>query len=461
MKICLLVLVLGLPARPWVSIVAHRALEGTLAQALPGAPQSAPPPSNVAPLSHSQPTNPPAPDRYTLTPEKRAKAIAYSRATYILYFAGTALSIGIYLLLWRARVAVQFRNWARRMSPRHFIECLVFVPLFLATISLLEFPLEYYSGFVLEHRFDLSTQSFTSWLGDWGKSFAVTIVLGVFLVWLFYWVVRRSPRRWWLYFWLVSIPLVLAFIMAAPYIIDPLFFKFTPLGKNQPGLTTRIEGMLRHASLEIPRSRIFEMDASTKTKTLNAYVAGVGASKRVVVWDTTIRKMSEDETLLVLGHETGHYVLHHILKEFAFIELVVLALIYLGFIALNWLVERAGAPTGLDSMGDLASLPVAALALTVLGFLSSPVINGISRHYEHQADQFALEVTYGVVADPNASEARAFQVLGEEDLADPDPNPFIKFWLYSHPPLDDRIRFAASYKPWAEGKPLETVHPRR
>ncbi len=415
----------------------------------------------IAPAPRDHPANPSAPDRYTLTPEKRAKAVAYSRATYFLYFAGTALSIGIYLLLWRARVTVQFRDWASRVSPRHFVECLVFVPLFLATVSLLEFPLEYYSGFVLEHRFDLSTQTFASWLGDWGKSFAVATVLGVFLVWLFYWVVRRSPRRWWLYFWLASIPLALAFIMAAPYVVDPLFFEFTQLEKTQPVLTGQIEEMLHHANLDIPSSRIFEMDASTKTKTLNAYVAGVGASKRVVVWDTTLRKMSEEETLLVLGHETGHYVLHHILKEFALNELVVLGLIYLGFIALNGMVERAGTPTGVESVGDLTSLPVAALVLTVLGFLGSPIINCISRHYEHQADQFALEVTYGVVADPNASEARAFQVLGEEDLADPDPSPFIKFWLYSHPPLDDRIRFAATYKPWGEGKPLELVHPHR
>jgi Zn-dependent protease with chaperone function len=98
------------------------------------------------------------------------------------------------------------------------------------------------------------------------------------------------------------------------------------------------------------------------------------------------------------------------------------------------------------------------LVLTVLVFLASPIINGISRHYEHQADQFGLEVAYGVVADPNGAEVRAFQILGEEDLADPDPNPFIKFWLYSHPALDERIGFAATYKPWAEGKPLEFVH---
>lgn len=426
----------------------------------PGAPAPpAAPAERGAPSVQAQPAPPPA--QYVLTPEKRAKAIAYSRARYILYFAGVLVSAVIYLFLWRVRAVVVFRDWARRVSRRHLVQCLVFVPLFLAAASLLEFPLAYYSGFVLEHRFDLSTQGFGSWLGDWGKSFALSAVLGIILVWIFYGVVRRSPRRWWLYFWLVSIPIVLALLMVEPYVIEPLFFRFTPLAKTRPALTERIQAMLGRAGLEIPRARMFEMDASTKTKTVDAYVSGLGASKRVVVWDTTLKKMGTDETLLVLGHETGHYVLYHIPKELALAEAVFLLLFFLGFVAVNRIVERAGAHTGLEGVGDLASLPVALLVMTVLVFFASPLINGISRHYEHQADQFGLEVAYGVVPDPNAADVRAFQVLGEEDLADPDPHPLIRFWLYDHPALDERIRFAATYRPWAEGTPLELVHPRK
>ncbi len=219
--------------------------------------------------------------------------------------------------------------------------------------------------------------------------------------------------------------------------------------------------MLDHAGLSIPPARIFEMDASSKTKTVDAYVSGVGASKRVVVWDTALRTMGPDELLLVLGHETGHYALYHIPKEFALDEAVALLFIFLGFLAANRLVERAGRRTGIEGVGDLASLPLMLVVLTVLVFLSSPIVNGISRHYEHQADQFGLEVAYGIVADPNTAEIHALETLGTEDLADPDPSPFIKFWLYTHPPLADRIRFAASYKPWAEGKPLELVLKRK
>jgi Zn-dependent protease with chaperone function len=242
-----------------------------------------------------------------------------------------------------------------------------------------------------------------------------------------------------------------------PYVIEPLFYKFTPLEKTQPVLVERIEAMLKHAGLSLPPAHIFEMDASSRTREIDAYVSGLGASKRVVVWDTTLKKMEPDELLLVLGHETGHYALHHIPKQIALDETVALLFFFLGFFAVNGLVERAGPRTGVEGRGDLASLPLVLVVFTLLVFLSDPLVNGISRYYEHQADQFGLEVAYGIVPDPNAAGAQAFQILGEEDLADPDPNPFIKFWLYTHPPLDDRIRFAATYKPWAEGKPLELL----
>ena len=415
----------------------------------PSAAPPGPPPSQIQPAS--------PPTTYTLTPERRAKAIAYSRSLYALYFLGTLISIGIYVFLWRARIAMTFRDWACKVSGQQFVQCLIFVPLFAAAATLLNLPLDFYSGYVLEHRFGLSTQGFGSWLGDWGKSLLIVAVIGVIVAWIFYTVVRRSPRRWWFYFWLVSIPLVLAFILIEPYVIDPLFYKFTPLDKTQPTLVERIEGMLKHAGLSVPSTRIFEMDASSRTTAVNAYVSGLGSSKRVVVWDTTLKKMGQDELLLVLGHETGHYALYHIPKEFALDEAVALLFFYLGFIAVNRLVKRFGPSSGIVGIGDLASLPLVLVVLTALVFLADPLVNGISRHYEHQADQFGLEVAYGIVPDANAAEVNAFQILGEEDLSDPEPNPFIEFWLYSHPPLDDRIRFAATYKPWAEGKPLELL----
>jgi Zn-dependent protease with chaperone function len=397
---------------------------------------------------------------YSLPPEIRRKAIEYSRTRYEIYFLSVALSFAIYFLVWRCKLGVLFRNCARRVSRRHIVQTLIFVPLFLAAVSLLQFPLDYYSGFVVEHRFNLSTQGFASWAADWGKSFAINTAFMMFLIWILYLIIRRSPRRWWFYFWLFTIPVTLGVILLQPLVIDPLFFKFTPLENSQPQLTARIQAMLEKSGLNIPRERIFEMNASSKTKTVNAYVTGLGASKRLVIWDNTLAKLTPDETLLVVGHETGHYALEHIPKEFVLIELVSLVFIYVGFAAVKKLAARWGEHTGLEGVGDLASLPMLFLVLTVVSFLASPAIGGISRHFEHQADQYGLELAYGTVPDPNAADARSFQVLGQEDLEDPDPSPFIRFWLFTHPPLEERIRFALSYKPWAEGKPLELVRPR-
>jgi len=415
------------------------------------------PPSSQQDVRAPQPSQVQPPPTYTLSPQRRAQAIAYSRIRYSLYFLGTLLALGVYALLWRSGTSVAFRNWAVRCSPRLFVQCIIFVPLFAAAMTLLLLPFDFYSSYMLEHRFGLSTQGLASWFGDWGKGLAIVAALGVIVAWVFFTVVRRSPRRWWFYFWLASVPLVLAYILIEPYAIDPLFYHFTPLQKTQPALVERIEAMMAHAGISVPPDRIFEMDASSRTREVDAYVTGLGASKRVVVWDTTLKKMAPDEILLVLGHETGHYALYHIPKEFALDEAVALLFFLFGFFVVNWLVRKSGPRFQVEGPQDLASLPLLLIALTVMVFLSAPIVNGISRYYEHQADQFGLEVAYGVVPDPNASEIQAFQILGDEDLADPDPNPFIRFWLYTHPPLDERIRFASTYKPWAEGKPMELL----
>ena len=261
--------------------------------------------------------------------------------------------------------------------------------------------------------------------------------------------------------------------------MEPLFYRFTPLEKTQPALTGRIEKMLGHAGLTIPRRRIYEMDASAKTRIVNAYVSGWGASKRLVVWDTTLQKLNSDQALLVVGHEAGHYVLHHIPKEFALDEMLFLALFYVGFLAVNKVTTLSGhceqseesrsAPRlrgeivrfarndRIEGVADLASLPIVLMVLTLVVFLASPAFNAVSRYFEHQADQFGLEVAHGVVPDPNTADVQSFQIMAEEDLEDPDPSPFIRFWLYTHPSTEERIRFASTYKPWAEGKPLELI----
>ncbi|MDE3178539.1 MAG: M48 family metallopeptidase [Acidobacteriota bacterium] len=389
------------------------------------------------------------------------KAIRYSRRQYIVYFGGVALDIAIYASLWLSGFGVWLRRRARRASRYLFVRCVIFVPVFWVVASVVRFPLDYYAGYAVEHRFDLSTQNFPSWLGDWGKTLGITALAAIVAVWILYRIIRSSPRRWWAWFWLITLPLSLLVMFGAPYIIEPLFNKFTPLEASHPALTARIERMVHRAGINIPESRIFKMNASAKTRALNAYVSGVGHSKRVVVWDTTLMRMTPDETLAVLAHETGHYVLHHILKEFALDALVALGAFLLGFVLVCQAVRRWGRATLLEGTEDLASFPLLMLILTLVVFLASPLYCGVSRHYEHQADQYGLELLYGVVQNPNESMVGALRVLGKDDLSDPHPNPFIRFWLYTHPPLDKRIQFASKYHPWTNGKPMKLLHTTR
>src|SRR5205814_3318859 len=267
------------------------------------------------------------------------------------------------------------------------------------------------------------------WMRDWSVGLGLNLFGGFFVIWVLYFLIRRAPRAWWIYLWMATVPIALAVILIHPLVIDPLFYKFTPLAASEPQLAARLERMVRRADLDIPEARIFLMNASSKTRVVNAYVTGLGASKRIVVWDTALDKLGADETLLMVGHEAGHYVLDHIPKEFVLIELAFPLFIYLGFRLSGWVVGRWGAVSGVEGLGDLASAPILLLILTGLLFFASPVICGISRHFEHQADQLGLELAHGLVRDPNAAEVHSLQVMGEEDLEDPEPSPFIKYGI--------------------------------
>ena len=389
--------------------------------------------------------------QYTLSHEKYEKAVAYARARYTLYFVSFFYGVLILVIVLRAGVAAKFRDMAESVSDRRFMQLLVFVPLLLLTISILKLPTSIY-GHSLSLKYEQSVQGWGSWFWDWTKGQIISLVISVILVWILYAVMRPSPRRWWFYFWLAALPILLFIFFISPWLIDPLFYKFEPLSTKQPQLVATIEKVVQRAGMTIPRERMFLMQASAKTNSLNAYVTGFGASKRVVVWDTTIQKMTGDETLFVFGHEMGHYVLGHIRDAFLFIAALLLVAFYLAFRGLHWALDRWGAVWKVSGTEDWTSLPVMLLLLSVILFVASPIFNGFSRMQEHKADIYGLEVTHGLIPDSAEVAAHAFQVLGEVDLSHPNPPAFITFWLYSHPPVADRLVFAHSYDPWSKGE---------
>jgi Zn-dependent protease with chaperone function len=262
---------------------------------------------------------------------------------------------------------------------------------------------------------------------------------------------RRSPRRWWFYGWLGSLPILFFVVFLSPWLVDPLFFEFKPLAPDHPELAAQIERVIVRAGEDIPESRMYVMNASSKLNALNAYVTGLGASRRVVVWDTTIARLPTPELLAVFGHEMGHYVLGHVRAGVLFAAALLLGGLFAASHLFRWAVSRWGQVWGLRGMDDWASLPVLLLALSLLGFLVTPAANAYSRRIEHQADQYGLEVLRGIVPDAPAAAARSLQIMGEEGLAEPSPSRAVVFWFYSHPPINDRIIFAHAYDPWSQG----------
>ena len=389
-------------------------------------------------------------DSYTLSPERYEQAIEYARTRYIRYFISAAYGLVLVWLFLRYRVAPRFRDLAEKVSRWRFVQVAVFTPLLIGALSLFTLPLDVH-GHYLSMKYQQSIQGWPSWFWDWLKSFLIGAGIGTIIVWILYGVIRRSPKAWWFYFWLASLPLIFFFLFITPLVIDPLFFKFEPLDKKAPQLVGEIGKVVQRGGLAIPRDRMFWMNASEKVKSLNAYVTGFGASKRVVVWDTTLSKLNVPQTLYVFGHEMGHYVLHHVLKTVAFIAILLLIFLFVGFRYMHALVAKYGIGWDIRDVADYASLPVFLFLFFLSSFLATPLISSYSRVQEHNADVYGLEVIHGIVPEPQKAAAIAFQVLGEINLSDPEPHPFIKFWLYTHPPLNERLMFARNYDPWKEG----------
>ena len=422
----------------------------------PAAPSAQQLPQPSTPSSTSASTTAGQVQGYTLTPTQEAQAIAYARARHELYFLDVAYGLLLLILLLQLRVGVKFREMAARAGENSFVQAVVFVPLLVVTIDILSLPTAIWSH-RLAVKYQQSIEGWGSWLADWAKGEGVQVAIGVILVWILYAVIRMSPRRWWLFFWLAAVPLIIFGAVAEPLIVEPLFFKFTPLATSQPHLAERIESVVKRAGLEIPRDRMFEMNASSKLKSVNAYASGLGATKRVVVWDTSLKRMTEDEILFVFGHEMGHYVLGHVRDGILFSCGVLLIFLFLAYRLLHWMLSRWGESWAIRGADDLASLPVLILLLTIFSFLFTPASNAYSRTLEHQADQYGLEVIHGLVPNAPVVAAHAFQVLGEVDLEEPNPSTAVKFWFYNHPPLDERMRFAQTYDPWSQGRAPEFV----
>ena len=391
------------------------------------------PPRPAAPAPAAQTIT--APDAVTppvVTPTIRQ----YSRIRWGTYFVSTAFGLAALGGVLASGLSAKLRTW---VQPWRFslLRLAGYYAALTGVLLLVKAPLTWYSGYYLSHAYGLSSQSLLAWLGDLFKGVGVDVLTTIPILWGLYWLMGRSPRQWALWFWAALVPVIAFGIFAAPLVVDPLFNKFTPLPPGR--LHDRIEALAAKAG--IPDAPILVADKSKQTHETNAYVTGIGSSARIVLWDTTLQQMPEDQIVAIVGHEMGHYVLKHIYWGFALSVGGLLLVLPLAKRVYEALVARYGSRWDITGPGDYAAVPALLLTVSLFSFLLAPVTNGVSREIEHQADAYGLSVTGN-----RPAMARAFVSLSEQNLSDPNPPAFIKFWLFTHPPLSERIDFALGKK---------------
>lgn len=409
----------------------------------PGSPEETP--HGVANLAgEAKPAPAKADTGPVAVPEPSDKAKRYARGGDVLWFVDTIWGLALPAIILFTGFSGKMRDLARRIGRNWYFTIVVYFALFTAFTFVIGLPLAYYEEFVRPHAYGLSTQTLGKWCGDSLKALAVGIVTGSVVLWLPYLLVRKSPKRWWLWTSLFAIPLIAFFLLIAPVVIDPLFNDFGPM--KDKGLEEKILQLAGRAGIE--GARVFEVDKSKDTNTVNAYVTGFGGTKRVVLWDTTIAKLDPDELLFVMGHEMGHYVLGHIVKGIFFASALILVTLWAADRIQSGLIRRFAPRFGFDALSDIASLPLVMLLVGGLGLVVEPAANVFSRYQEHEADRFGLEITRN-----NHAAATAFVKLQAENLSLPRRGFLYKTWRSTHPLLGERIDFSNAYRPWEEGKP--------
>jgi STE24 endopeptidase len=372
-------------------------------------------------------------------PDRQQRARHYARLRRRIWAIELSFVAG-YLALWvfggwAGRLLAAFeRALAPRLAPTGLAWWaeLVLVAAALGTPAfLLSLPLRYYQSFVLPHRFGLSTQTRRGWLMDLVKGTTLSVAIGGPLLLGLYALLRLAPRTWWLW---ASVGLTLfgALLTAAsPLVLMPIFFKFKPLAQSHQDLARRLRGLARSAGTQV--EGVFAFDMSRRTRAANAALVGLGRTRRILLGDTLLAEFTPEEVETIVGHELGHHVHRdiplYLLAQAAF-NLTAFWICHLGLQAL-------APPLGLRAPADPAGLPLLGLILGLVGYLSLPLGNGLSRWRERLADEFAVSLT----RQPEAY-ASALRKLADQNLSEFNPPRWAVILLHSHPPLGERIRRA-------------------
>ncbi len=370
-----------------------------------------------------------------LDPERQKQAKQYARISRRLWLVDTTFS-AVYAIAWLSfGWGIALRNWLSIFTNNQWLLVALFVAIFGGLYSIINLPLGYYSGFVLPHRFGQSNQSFKDWLVDQLKGVAVGAPIGLLLLELLYLALRVTGSLWWL--WAAGGMLVFSVLLSnlAPVLIMPLFNKYIPLGDEHKELADRLLALAKQANTKV--RGVFKFDMSKRTKAANAALTGIGNTRRIVLGDTLINEFSTDEIETVLAHELGHQVHRDIPVLITFGTLSTTFSLFLASLALNWAIRYFG----FAGAADVAAFPALGLIFGAYGLITMPIENAVSRWREAMADDYALQAT-----GKKEAFASAFTRLANQNLGEVDPEKWVVFMFYSHPPLGERIAKATTWK---------------
>ena len=368
-------------------------------------------------------------------PDEVARHAAYRGPGYLAFLLGIALHVTLLVVLARGPFG-RLVEQVRRVPGGWAVHAAILAVVTVAVATLVSLPLGYVRGYAIQHAWHLSTQSVASWLGDQGRSLLVGAVTAAVTAVAFFGIVHWQPRTWWVWGWAAFTALTALLVFVYPVVITPLFNKFTPLGDD--GLRAGVERLAEEAGVDI--ADVLVADASRRTTAENAYVAGLGSTKRLVLYDTLLRSGSDDETLLVVAHELGHRMEGHIWKNLALSSAGLLA----GFGALALLARQTGvwAWAGASGVADLRAIPVLLLFALLAQVVAIPIESTISRSFEARADAIAVELS----GKPDTA-VRVFRRLGYANLADLKPPAPLVWALFTHPPIPNRIEAVLTRSP--------------
>jgi len=370
-----------------------------------------------------------------MTGPEKARSDAYFEGGYWLILWDFLYAVGVMLVLLETKLSARLRNWAERVVKAAFLRSWLYWILFSAVAYALTFPLTMYEGFFREHAYGLSNLGFGEWFKEETLAVVVSALLGGVALSVLVRLVQRLPNTWHIWGALFSTVFLSIGIVIGPVFIAPLFNTYKPL-ENQR-IKTDILSLARANG--IPATNVYEVDASKQSNRVSANVSGFLGTERITLNDNLLARCSPACVLAVMGHEMGHYVLHHIYNMVIFFTIVVVALFWILRSGLEWALKRWGERWQVRGVGDVAVLPVVALILATLGFFFTPVMNSFIRTQEFEADMYGLNA-----ARQPDGEAEADVLLGEYRKMDPGPLEEIIF--FDHPSGRTRIYAAMRWK---------------